>query len=190
MNSVIRNVKVFESLSDADCADLVRFMRMRQYESGKTVFERGNPGATMLVVAKGALSIVMPGPNRREIEVARVGPGEVVGEMSCIDPAPRSATVIAALPTTVYEFGRDELVSMRRLAPGVAAALVGAVIRDVTARLRRVDERIERELAGHLGPRPTRPTQTAERPEGPPSAALGPESTVWKAFMARLRGSA
>jgi CRP/FNR family transcriptional regulator, cyclic AMP receptor protein len=195
MNDVLRSVKIFGCLSDAECEDLVRFMRLRRFEAGQTVLERGKPGDTMLVVAEGALSVVMPGPDRRNVEVARVAVGEVVGEMSCIDPAPRSATVVAAVPTTVYEFGRQELLGMQRLAPGVAAALVGAVIRDVTVRLRRVDERIERELAGHLGkPVPARRPQPPDRPErsSPPlgSAGLGPESTVWKAFLARLRGSA
>jgi signal-transduction protein with cAMP-binding, CBS, and nucleotidyltransferase domain len=75
MNSVLRTVKVFESLSEEDCAELLRFMRIRQYEAGALVFERGKPGDTMLVVADGALSVVMPGPRRRNIEVARVGAG-------------------------------------------------------------------------------------------------------------------
>jgi len=75
MSSAIRAVKVFESLSDTDCAELVRFMRIRQYEAGADDFEYGKPGDTMLVVAQGALSVVMPGPRRRNIEVARVGVG-------------------------------------------------------------------------------------------------------------------
>jgi CRP-like cAMP-binding protein len=162
------------------------------------IFERGKPGDTMLVVADGALSVVMPGPRRRNIEVARVGVGEVVGETSCIEPAPRSATILAAMRTTAYEFGRKDLTRMRRLAPGVAAALVGAVIRSVTLRLRRVDERIERELAGHLAARLPELRQTAwahfwahplpaaPQPAQPQTCWAG----TWTAMLARLRGSA
>ena len=198
MISAIRAVKVFESLSDVDCAELVRFMRIRQYEAGATIFECGKPGDTMLVVAEGALSVVMPGPRRRNIEVARVGVGEVVGETSCIEPAPRSATILAATRTTAYEFGRKELTRMRRLAPGVAAALVGAVIRSVTLRLRRVDERIERELAGHLAARLPELRQTIgthgrisgriSSRHAATGAACGPGT--WTAMLARLRGNA
>jgi CRP-like cAMP-binding protein len=199
MSSAIRAVKVFESLSDTDCAELVRFMRIRQYEAGATIFERGQPGDTMLVVADGALSVVMPGPGprRRNIEVARIGVGEVVGETSCIEPAPRSATILAATRTTAYEFGRKELTRMRRLAPGVAAALVGAVIQSVTLRLRRVDERIERELAGHLAARLPELRQTASASartrsrRAPTGSVTGPTGPgAWTAMLARLRGSA
>jgi CRP-like cAMP-binding protein len=209
MSSVIRAVKVFESLSDVDCAELARFMRIRQYQAGAMVFERGKLGDSMLVVADGALSVVMPGPRRRSIEVARVGVGEVLGETSCLDPAPRSATILAAVRTTTYELGRKELARMRQEAPSVATTLVGAVIRSVTLRLRRVDERIERELAGHLAARLPELRQTVRSSvrsasgrassgrtsyrripslAGSALGSTGPAS--WTALLARLRGSA
>jgi SulP family sulfate permease len=197
MISVIRAVKVFESLSDAECGELLRFMRVRQYEAGATVFEHGKPGDSMLVVADGALSVVMPGPRRRNIEVARVGVADVVGEMSCIVPAPRCATILAAVRTTVYELGRKELTSMRRQAPAVATAVVSAVIRSVALRLRRVEERIERELAGHLAARLPELRQTAgasarkssRRGHARRATAASAPST-WTALLGRMRGSA
>jgi CRP-like cAMP-binding protein len=109
MNHVIRAVKLFQTLSDTDCCELLRFMRIRQYESGVTVFERGRPGDSMLVLMDGELSVLLPAPRRGNIEVARVGAGEVVGEMSCIDPCPRNATLVAARRTVAYEFSRQEL---------------------------------------------------------------------------------
>ncbi|HEX7597894.1 MAG TPA: cyclic nucleotide-binding domain-containing protein [Polyangia bacterium] len=199
MNRVIRAVKVFESLSNTDCNEIVRFMRIRQYESGAMVFERGKPGDTMLVVVQGGLSVIMPGPRRRNIEVARVGVAGVVGEMSCIDPGPRSATIMAAGKTTAYELGRKDLGHMREVAPKLATAVVGAIIRAVTLRLRRVDERIERELAGYLAARLPELRQASLRPRRRPSlpgrlASLferkAPTPGTWNALVARLRGSA
>ena len=202
MNSAIRAVNVFKSMSDENCAEMLRFMRVRQYESGAMIFERGKSGDSMLVVAAGALSVVMPGPRRRNIEVARVGVGEVVGETSCIVPAPRCATIVAATRTTAYELGRRELTRMQRLAPGVATALVGAIARSVTLRLRRVDERIERELAGYLAARLPELRRTANARTASlrvpscriPSlvrSAAGPTGAgTWTALLGRLRGSA
>jgi CRP/FNR family cyclic AMP-dependent transcriptional regulator len=190
MNRVIRAVKIFKSLSDMECGELGRFMRIQQYESGVLVFERGKLGDTMVVVADGALSVMMPGPRRRNIEVARVGVGEAVGEMSCIDPAPRSATLVAALRTTAYEFGRKDLIRMRELAPDLATALVDAIIRSVTLRLRRVDERIERELAGHLAARLPELRQNAVTPETADPGTEPATPNAWNVLLTRLRGSA
>jgi CRP-like cAMP-binding protein len=197
MGSVIRAVKVFETLSDAECDELVRFMRIRQYEAGATIFECGKSGDSMLVIAEGALSVVMQGPRRGNIEVARIGVAEVVGEMSCIVPAPRCATMLAATRITAYEFGRKELATMRQQAPEVASAVVSAVIRSVALRLRRVDERIERELAGHLAARFPEMRQavgfSTRKPSRRDAARSAPKPTgpdAWTALLTRLRGNA
>ena len=191
----MRAVKDFESLSDVDCDALVRFMRIRRYESGAVIFERGKPGDSMLMVVQGAISVVMPGPRHRNIEVARVGVGEVVGEMSCIDPAPHCATIMAALRTTAYEFGRRDLVRMQELAPDLAATLVATIMRGVTMRLERVEKRIERELAGHLAARipELREGDGPPEPNTPKPAGTASEPGVagtWDALLARLRGRA
>jgi CRP-like cAMP-binding protein len=181
MNHVIRAVKLFQTLSDTDCCELLRFMRIRQYESGVTVFERGKPGDSLLVVMEGDLSVMLPAARRGNIEVARVGSGEVVGEMSCIDPCPRNATLVAARRTVAYEFSRHDLTRMREVAPDLAHSLVGAIIRNVTQRLQRIDDRIERELAGHLAAR--LPELRKGTPEGAGHGA-------WDSLMGRMRGSA
>jgi CRP/FNR family cyclic AMP-dependent transcriptional regulator len=199
MNRVIRAVRVFQSLSDTDCNELVRFMRIRQFEPGAMIFERGKPGDSMLVVVHGGLSVIMPGPRRRNIEVARVGVTGVVGEMSCIDPGPRTATIMAAGRTTAYELGRKDLAHMREVAPDLASTLVSAIIRTVILRLRRVDERIERELAGYLAARLPELRQSSAKPARRPSlpgrlAALfgrkPPLPGSWNALIGRLRGRA
>ncbi len=179
MNHVIRAVKLFQTLSDTDCCELLRFMRIRQYESGMTVFERGKPGDSMLVVMDGELSVMLPAPRRGNIEVARVSPGEVVGETSCIDPCPRSATLLAARRTVAYEFSRHDLTRMREVAPDLAHALVGAILRSVIQRLQRIDDRIDRELAGHLA---------ARLPELRKGGAEG--HGAWDCLMGRMRGVA
>jgi len=135
----------------------------------------------MLVLMDGELSVLLPAPHHGNIEVARVSPGEVVGEMSCIDPCPRNATLVAARRTVAYEFSRHDLTRMREMAPDLAHALVGAITRSVAQRLQRIDDRIERELAGHLACR------LPELRKGG-SASMG--HGAWDSLMGRLRGSA
>jgi CRP/FNR family cyclic AMP-dependent transcriptional regulator len=58
--------------------------------AGETVFEQGDTGTAMYVVAEGEVEI-LSGPI--VLETAR--PGSVIGEMALIDHAPRSATAVA-----------------------------------------------------------------------------------------------
>lgn len=181
MTYLLRNVPLFESLSEIECADLVRFMRERRYVSGETVCTHGEYGSTMLVVTQGALSAVVTGADSASREIARLEEGSVFGEMFCIDPAPRPVTLVANEPATVLELGREDLILMRQQAPRAAASLVSVVFHDVLRRLRSVDERINRELrADRLASQTTKAARS--------SHADSPRSHDPR--LSRLRGSA
>jgi CRP-like cAMP-binding protein len=181
MANLLRNVPLFETLSERECADLVHFMHEKRFEAGETVCTRGQHGNTMLVVMRGMLSAVVPGKQKANTELARLGAGAVLGEMFCIDPAPRPVTVVANEGTTVLELSRDDITRMRQEAPRAAAALVSAVFHEVLRRLRSVDERVDRELRAEHEDGPF-----DDRGDDRTGAAAGP----WEACFARLRGSA
>jgi CRP-like cAMP-binding protein len=181
MANLLKDVRLFETLSEAECADLVHFMHEKRFEAGQTVCTRGEHGNTMLVVLQGALSAVVPGKMNAHTEVARMESGAVLGEMFCIDPAPRPVTVVASDATTVLEISRDDLTKMRQDAPRTAAALVSAVFHEVLRRLRSVDERVDRELRAEREGDTPGPQRVDDKRSTP-----GP----WEACFARLRGSA
>jgi CRP-like cAMP-binding protein len=181
MDNLLRDVRLFETLSERERGDLVQFMHERRFAPGETVCTRGQHGNTMLVVLQGALSAVVPGKDNAQTEVARMQSGAVVGEMFCIDPAPRPVTIVANQATTVLEISRDDLTKMRQEAPRVAAALVSAVFHEVLRRLRSVDERVDRELRTECGF-----DANDEAPRSQETASPNP----WEACFARLRGSA
>jgi len=70
-----------------------------------------------------------------QVEVANLGPGELFGEMSLLDGARRSATVIADTDMTVTVFERREFVRLLETSPTVAMKLLAAM----AARLRSAD---------------------------------------------------
>jgi len=71
------------------------------YKAGEIVFKEGSHGAAVYVLSSGRVEIskVIQG---RKFVVEILGPGDIFGEMSYIDHAPRSATAIA-LENTVLE---------------------------------------------------------------------------------------
>jgi CRP-like cAMP-binding protein len=183
MTYLLRNVRLFESFSETDRAQLVHFMHERHFTSGETICVRGEHGSTMMVVVEGALSAVISGRDHRNHEVAKLTPGGIFGEMFCIDPAPRPVTVVANEPVTVLEMSRDDLSRMRQEAPRAAAALISAVLCEVLRRLRSVDARIDRELQADG-------CQLSEDSDDPSRASHSNVPGPWEACFARLRGSA
>ncbi len=143
---LLGTIKLFRGLTPDDRGVVLRSMRRQQVSSGHRVFAQGETGDTMLVVVDGILRVEVTDIHGKSATVGKVEAGEVVGEMAVIDPAPRSASVIAATDCDLLQMSRADLLGLRRTAPTASAAIVGAIISDVTRRLRNVNKRIDSEL--------------------------------------------
>ena len=64
--------------------------RGERYESGVTIFSRGERGNTMYVILEGQVELTIADGH---VEV--LGPGEPFGEMALVDSEPRAATAVA-----------------------------------------------------------------------------------------------
>jgi len=183
--TIIRYVKAFSPLADDECDALLRRMRERRLSANEILFRQGDAGDTMMIVHHGALSVRVRRPDGLDAEVAEVHGGEVLGEMSIVDPAPRSATVVATAPTMVCELSSGDLRSLRDDAPGVYAAVMGAIIRDITRRFRDVDVRVS-EL---IGAKPvTRPPPARSAPPPPIASEEGGLVGALRRLVDRVRG--
>jgi CRP/FNR family transcriptional regulator, cyclic AMP receptor protein len=186
-HDALRRIKLFDTLTDSEVEAFILFARERRLSPGDVFFREGEPGDTLAMVLDGELSVRVRGPQGTDVEVARLAAGELVGEQACIDPAPRSATVVATAPTLVVSLDRSGLESLTRELPRVGSHLVGIIIHELTARLRGVDRRIAHELGetepvAHTSTRVSGPN--SEIPTEPPKAQSG-----WRRLVDRLRGT-
>jgi len=194
---VLRRVRAFADLGDEDCDAVLRVLKARRGNPGDVLFREGDPGASLMIVLEGSLVARVRTDSGAEEEVARLGPGEVVGEMSFIDAEPRSATVTTGdVPVTVLDFTRNALATLFRDAPRVAAAILRNVLFDVARRLREVGEL----LSDGAGPQSSRgPSSlgragrglTAERLRSLPAfAGYAQEDLELLAYIATIRAFA
>ena len=128
---ILRRVRPFADLVDDECDAVLAVLRARRGNPGDVLFQQGDRGDTLLVVLDGELVAKVGGE-----QVARLGPGEVVGEMAFVDAEPRSATVSAPSGATVLEFSREALAALRTTKPRAAASIQRNVLVDVARRLR------------------------------------------------------
>ena len=83
------------------------FWGRRQRLPAKTALIReGVPVGTLYILLEGQLTVVQGASAR---EVARLGAGEIVGEMSFIDARPPSASVTAATDVVVFAIAKQVL---------------------------------------------------------------------------------
>jgi CRP-like cAMP-binding protein len=108
---------------------------------GQVLFRKGDPPGNVYFLVSGEAHVVLEGATHSDV-VARVGPGESIGEMAALDGQPRSATVIAAREIEAYELATDVFARYLEGAPNVA----GRLLRVLSTRLRQMVNDVEGEL--------------------------------------------
>ena len=87
---LLRRVTLFRGMSDAELIRVDKLMDDITFEAGQVLAREGRPGHEAFIIVRGEATVTIG-----DREVAVVGPGEVIGEMSLVDQAPRNATLTA-----------------------------------------------------------------------------------------------
>jgi CRP-like cAMP-binding protein len=133
----------FAGLSEADALDLALRTESVTLTAGNVLFGQGEPSRDLYVVLSGALRVTCRGPGGVEVVVGEVRGGSIVGEMGVIDGQARSATVTARGRVELLRIGGAVFGDMVEAAHPAAISLVRAVRRQLVARLRGIDDRVD-----------------------------------------------
>lgn len=137
---ILRNCSFLSGAEDSALQALVEVTRSRAAADGETVVTRGEAGSAMYFIASGTVRV-----HDGDVVLARLGPGEVFGEMAVLDSDVRSASVTAEGAVELLSLERDDLWRVISARLGSLKAIIAAVlqrergiVRDVTARTRQV----------------------------------------------------
>jgi adenylate cyclase len=112
---------------------LARPRRMR-FERGDTIFEAGAPGGSAFLIISGKVTVVADG----DVELAELGPGDLLGEMSFLDRQARSAAARATDTAELVEIEADALLEALGGSNTDAAAFVAGLVGKLRATNRRL----------------------------------------------------
>jgi CRP-like cAMP-binding protein len=109
-----------EALSDADLATVVRAGRHVHLPADWSLIWEKTPADKAYLIVEGEVSVRKSGT-----EVARLGPGDVIGEMAIVNHKLRSASVVSLTPLEVVHFTKESLEQLLRDVPAFGDALRG-----------------------------------------------------------------
>jgi small-conductance mechanosensitive channel len=92
--------------------------RVHTFGKGETILRHGTAGDSMFVVHSGMVSVRVD-----EAEIARLGEGDVFGEMALLTGENRAADVVALTDVVVIEITKDALQPVLRDHPELAASI-------------------------------------------------------------------
>lgn len=156
LRALVARSRLFKDLDEAEFQIFVEVLRHRRFSVGEALFVQGRPGDSLAVVLSGTFRVEVERPGGKREILESIGPGDVIGEMTCVDPAPRSANVIAVADAEILELDRGTLDALRRTAPSTWSAVLGGILARTTERLAETNVRVEQALS-RLGLAPTVP---------------------------------
>lgn len=129
---------VFRALDEGSRRALIERSHRRRAAAGEVIFTVGAPGRSMMTILSGLVRISLPTSGGREMVLADLGPGEVLGEVALIDGRDRSATATALGDCDFLVLERAHFLPILQNRADVCLRLLELLC----ARLRRSDERM------------------------------------------------
>ena len=118
-------------------------------EPGAALFGAGDDADAMYVVLSGEVDVAVSAPDGRDVWLAKLGVGSLVGEMGVLDGGPRSADVRAVRRTELWRIGRRAVIDVLTEEPSAALELLAMLAR----RLRMTDILLQETALLDLGSR-------------------------------------
>ncbi len=150
----LKHCDLFERLTPDQATQLERRAVMRGFRKGELIYVPGDPGHSVLVVARGRVRIKGITPDGKEFILAYVDEGEIFGEHGLFDEGPREEFAEAAEACELLALPREVLLAVLDQRPDVVlqiTKLIGLRRKRVETRLRNLLFRSNRQrVAGVL----------------------------------------
>lgn len=136
---LLERTLLFSPLDLPDRRTLLADMRPLAFDSGQTIFARGDPGRELYLVLEGRVRLSILTAEGRELSFAHAERGAVFGEIAMLDGGPRTADATAVTRVSALSLSKAAFTKFMAARPDFA----GAVIRFLCQRLREADQQLE-----------------------------------------------
>lgn len=126
----LHSVPLFSDLRTRDLEQVAQLADEVDLPAGHVLMRQGDNGSQMFIILSGEALVERDGR-----ELAKVGPGTVLGEMAIVAEGPRVATATLTKPSHLFVLAHREFHSLMENLPSVR----DCVLKDVARRLRELE---------------------------------------------------
>jgi CRP/FNR family transcriptional regulator, cyclic AMP receptor protein len=134
-------------LKKAEVQRLAQHLQFVQLPPGQQVIAQDEAGDYLLLVLEGSLAVERVQPLGERVRLAEAHPGDLLGEMSVLDAGARFSTCTTLTPCILAVLDAPALDELLHHQPRLALAVLAALSRRLSLRLRRVSARLSALLA-------------------------------------------
>ncbi len=131
-------VPLFRYFDQEGRADFSRAFKLESFNPGEVIFDRNDWGDTMYIIESGIVELVAPDAEGKEIVMARLRAGDIIGELAALIGERRWATARTRGRVTAWSLCKSDLDDLFARTPAAGLA---------------IRREIERGMRGTIGPR-------------------------------------
>ncbi|MDR0600481.1 MAG: cyclic nucleotide-binding domain-containing protein [Treponema sp.] len=136
----LREYSLFGGLLEGQIQQILPLMETVRYRAREEIIQEGTPNDKIRFILEGRIEIVKGG-----VKLAEFGVGETFGEMEVLDVMPSVATVRALTDTAVLSISNRNLRDIYKADLQCFSLMIMNLARDLSRKLRHMDERAEEE---------------------------------------------
>ena len=136
---LLRDVALFDGLAPEQANAVSALMQRKTFAAGTNLMSVEQPGEVVYIILSGTVKIHVEQADGTDVIIAILGAGDMVGEMSLLDSAGRSANVVTQEESTLLWLDRTDFQHCLRTVP----TLTYNVVRVLSGRLRLANEQIQ-----------------------------------------------
>lgn len=123
----LQTLEPFQDVSERDLDRIADCFEERTFPEGQVIVRRGEPGDALYVLREGRVLVPILDSSGKERFRARLGQGDLFGEIALLTGQPRNADVIAETAVDCLVLPRESLQDLLRTCLPVARFLTGLV---------------------------------------------------------------
>jgi CRP-like cAMP-binding protein len=139
---VLQGMPMFQNVEPAKLKLIALASERANYRPGERLLTAGGRAESVFVILEGRADVLI-GEGGSEIKVAKVGLGEVVGEIGVVLDQPYAATIVAETPLAALRIDKRTFLDLLAQVPQFSLA----VIRELASRLLATNERFAKAVA-------------------------------------------
>jgi len=137
----LSTIPIFAGLNETALSELVKVVEEVAADEKQVIVREGEPGNRMFIIHTGRVEVVKYLGQPKEIILAVFGSRDFLGEMSMIECVTRSASLRAAEQASLFALKGTDLYHLYRHQPDQYAIVILNIARDLSRRLRSIDEK-------------------------------------------------
>ena len=140
--TALRETELLQTLGPEEVRRIAEVGRIEYWQEDAIVLEEGAFGPRMMVILEGQVEVMRRDGSGVQRAIARLGPGDVLGEMSLLLELPRTATVRALSELKVFAMDRQAFLEMVELSDPSVLKLGLELSRVLAGRLTVLNDRV------------------------------------------------